>query len=361
MDINPHFNKPVHSLTKEDLQNYFASERVETDKIEFKSYTEYDEGKKSISDKERLSSIIKTLCAFLNSDGGVLIWGAPIGFQKDGSKEKIYQGELTPVKFKLEPDQISNKISDVISPTPLRILFQPIELAAGEFCYVFDVVKSDFAPHQYKGTYYMRVDGATRPAPHHYVEALMKKISYPRIQATITFGDTLTLHNNAVIPIVITISNLSKFIHEKSVHFRIMCSGGDILEPDLRMIPDLKYESQIDKVARDMLHSNMPYTHEYLMITKGFFNVGSKVTIILTVWGELSPVIFSAYELTLKGDSNGNLDYDLKVRDESVYMIDRHNSETQSNQMSIVNNKLLQLLQRRVHHLPIIKLIDPSY
>ena len=36
--------------------------------------------------------------------------------------------------------------------------------------------KSDYAPHQFNGKYYMRIDGHTITTPHHYVEALMRKL-----------------------------------------------------------------------------------------------------------------------------------------------------------------------------------------
>ena len=38
----------------------------------------------------------------------------------------------------------------------------------------------------------MRMDGQSRPAPHHYVEALFKQIKYPNLEGYIKF-DELTL------------------------------------------------------------------------------------------------------------------------------------------------------------------------
>lgn len=65
------FGKPVDDLTYSDLTTHFAQPQEESDRIEYKSFRESGDFKK----KE--ATILKTICAFLNSGGGILVWGAP--------------------------------------------------------------------------------------------------------------------------------------------------------------------------------------------------------------------------------------------------------------------------------------------
>src|SRR5690348_16740477 len=89
------FGKPIHQLELDDIMSFFRNEKTETDKLEFKSYTDFESSNatKSSRDKEKLNDIFKSICAFLNSDGGVLIWGTPKGKHVEGSKEEVYCGD----------------------------------------------------------------------------------------------------------------------------------------------------------------------------------------------------------------------------------------------------------------------------
>lgn len=165
-------------------------------------------------------TVIKTICAFLNSDGGLLIWSAPKEVEIEGIK--YAQEAQTPVTYEVEKDAIISRTADELSPTPLRIKFHAIELAPGEFCYLFEVVKSDFAPHQFKGTYYMRMDGSTRTAPHHYVEALIKKVSYPKLECYATFGILHDFETVTAMPLQITVHNMSKVENDSNIYYRIL-------------------------------------------------------------------------------------------------------------------------------------------
>jgi hypothetical protein len=68
----------IASVTAEDLLNFFSTEKQESDKLEFKSYKDVEgNGTKNQRDKAKLDALIQSVCGFLNSDGGLLIWGAP--------------------------------------------------------------------------------------------------------------------------------------------------------------------------------------------------------------------------------------------------------------------------------------------
>ena len=63
----------IDQITEEMLIDYFKEEHEETDLLEFKSF--YD--KKQGNYKEKESTVLKNICAFLNSSGGIIVWGDP--------------------------------------------------------------------------------------------------------------------------------------------------------------------------------------------------------------------------------------------------------------------------------------------
>lgn len=187
------FDKEIHDLTISDIENFFYKEQVENDKLEFKSAVDGNSttGRPQVKESEVLKKIMNTICGFLNSEGGVLIWGAPEGqLPVAGGNEKIHKGNLTPVKMILEKDQLINKLSDIINPTPNKIRFNSFAVTQG-YVYVFEVEKSEYAPHQIDGTYYLRLDAQTRPAPHQYVEALIKKARVANLEMEFHFGKAM--------------------------------------------------------------------------------------------------------------------------------------------------------------------------
>ena len=116
-----YFNKNLEDLVYEDLTTYFIDERIESDKLEFKSYNQ--KGNSS----EKFNGICKSIAAFLNSGGGLLIWGAPSGAKRQVKVKqqvkivKIFIGQLEPIDHILEKDQLINKITDRITPLPSGI------------------------------------------------------------------------------------------------------------------------------------------------------------------------------------------------------------------------------------------------
>ena len=94
-----YFGKSLDSLAYQDIEDFFKEAKEESTRIEFKSYAA---GRGKFKDK--LLGVIEGLCALLNSEGGILIWGAPEGQKIDGKKEEIFQGTLSPVDELKEKD-----------------------------------------------------------------------------------------------------------------------------------------------------------------------------------------------------------------------------------------------------------------
>jgi hypothetical protein len=82
------FNKDLYDLEFTDVVNFFATTKDETLNLEFKSYVAQGEYFK----KE--DAVKKAVCGLLNSEGGIIIWGAPIE-TKDANGNSSATGALT--------------------------------------------------------------------------------------------------------------------------------------------------------------------------------------------------------------------------------------------------------------------------
>ena len=106
------FGKSIDDLSYKDIENYFNEEKSESDQVEYKSINEKADSQPSFQ------KLAETVCGFLNSNGGVLVWGAPRGIKKEKRNEKIFVGPLTPSFSLIEKDKFINKISNLITPIP---------------------------------------------------------------------------------------------------------------------------------------------------------------------------------------------------------------------------------------------------
>lgn len=169
------FGKSLRNLTVTDLENYFSDEKEESEILEFKSGNGDFE---STFNK----NILRTITSFLNSSGGVMIWGAPEDKPKEKNGPKICIGELIPVTYKKEKDQLINRISTSISYMPNGIRIERLAYKDG-FIYIFEIQESDSKPHQLNGQYLIRLDGQTKPAPHYIVDSMFKQIQFADIES----------------------------------------------------------------------------------------------------------------------------------------------------------------------------------
>jgi hypothetical protein len=94
-----YFNKHLENLVYQDIVDFFVNSQEESTKIEYKAFSlRYG------NFTENLNGVIRGICAFLNSEGGILIWGAPEGVQPPGHDSKIFQGALSPLTELKEKD-----------------------------------------------------------------------------------------------------------------------------------------------------------------------------------------------------------------------------------------------------------------
>lgn len=170
------FGKKLEEISFQDLIDFFEIEREESSKIEFKS------GGIKIED------IYREVCAFLNTDGGILIIGTPreqkITINKNTVK-KVCIGNLIPSTFRGK-GWLTQKISANISPFPINIDIHEILTENGNY-FILEVPQSLNPPHQCsaEGKYYIRLEDEAKPAPHGIVQSLFFKRQQPNITSKV--------------------------------------------------------------------------------------------------------------------------------------------------------------------------------
>ncbi|MNQ57922.1 Divergent AAA domain protein [compost metagenome] len=170
------FGKNRNEVTINDLKEYFTTPQEESSVIEFKS------GEVEIND------IFKEITAFLNTEGGLLIIGAPRETKKTIGKNiiKICEGDLTYSNFK-NKDWLYQKIASNIVPTPTDLKIEEYLTENGNI-FLIDIPQSLNPPHQCSadGKYYLRLERDAKPAPHGIVQALFNKRRVPSLTADIS-------------------------------------------------------------------------------------------------------------------------------------------------------------------------------
>lgn len=212
--------KSIRDITIEDLKEFFLEEKEETEILEFKS------GKGDF-DSIFTKNILKTTSAFLNSSGGVLIWGAPEDRPQEKGGPKKCVGELVLLKDRKEKDQVINRISSSISYMPNNIKVERLDSYHG-FVYIIEVQESESKPHQYNGQYFIRLDGQSKPAPHYIVDSLFNQIKFADIECDVIIKDYkfdyFSNHHN--ITLAVYYFNFSKNIIAKNVELHLYLESG---------------------------------------------------------------------------------------------------------------------------------------
>jgi hypothetical protein len=318
-----YFNREnIEDITYQDLVDYFKTEKHENDKIEYKSFMSGE----SESQRQKEKGIIKAISSFLNSDGGLLIWGAPKGQKVEGKKEKIFIGDLSLVDYLYEKDQFISKITDSITPVPRGILFHRIE-HQGKYAYILEISKSEYSPHQFDNQFYMRIDGQSKPAPYHYIEALFKQIKYPNIESYIKIENWQLSNGKHQLYISLWIFNLSPLQNEYNISYRLICNKGKFQHWNSQFQNiNTSFESSGHEKRRhnaiDILHYGQPLRQIEIIEFDQILASNSKeqVELILAFGGKHSPMKMSTYILELTSNKPKKLSSFLKEMKENQRM-----------------------------------------
>lgn len=318
----------ISDIIYEDVLEYFVDEKPESDKIEYKSFVD-DENEKNKNLKDQ--KILKSICGFLNSEGGLIIWGAPKGLidpLKNG--KKIFQGNLSMVELSYDKDSFINKVTDSITPAPKGILFHKIEKNK-KFVYIIEIPKSEYSPHQFKDIYYMRLDGQTRPAPHHYIEALMRKIRFPNLVGYIKIENyRLVTPDKSELSICVCIYNLSKLQNDYNLSYRLLCSNGKFRGWDDVFLLNTNKEIRITDQGRikeafaqkEVIHYGEPllFNSQIEFDRNELYSNGYESEIILFFGAKYSPMRASSYKIKLGPIIPENPQNCIKEAKENQYM-----------------------------------------
>lgn len=295
------FGHTLDTLTYDVIEDYFLDTQDESDKIEFKSYASQEE--RNHGEKE--NGVLRAVCALLNSSGGVVIWGAPEGKRVAGRQEKVFQGTLSPLTQRVEKDKFMNRMADLITPSPSGIRMKELE-KDGSFIYVYEVEPSRYAPHQFKNIYYMRIDGQSRPAPHPYIEAMFRKVSFPRLEGYI---NVLGINNEDPKQIILKIDtfifNWSKLQNEHNIYFRLITSVGKFRDHYGVTFNGMELRADGSEIATHNAKPTLYYNEPIVREERIYFQQGDlidadyKVEILFYFAGKSSPLCVSEYTLDL--------------------------------------------------------------
>ncbi|MEZ0484319.1 AlbA family DNA-binding domain-containing protein [Fibrella aquatica] len=313
-----HLGKTIDQLEAKDLVDYFAVDREESLTLEFKSFYQR-EG--DIKHKE--SGVMRAICAFLNSSGGLLIWGAPIETKRSGGY-KVCSGPLSPVEKRYAKDEFVSKLSTKIIPFASPALFRSVEIEEGKYVYLFDVPESEVKPHQFDDRYFIRLDGQSKAAPHYVIDALFKQVKKPVLDFSAEFSALMTArmvgpYQNArqsivQINLTVNVSNLVKEINEHQVFLFLKSSKGQFVYE--QMIPN--DDRVINPVIRENAINILPYGLIMRLSERLLLNFEydpndddlalCECVVSIHICGLNSNYVFKEYKVyvTIKSDANGN-------------------------------------------------------
>ncbi|HLP52635.1 MAG TPA: ATP-binding protein [Chitinophagales bacterium] len=328
----------ITDLSYSDILSYFKDEKEESDKIEYKSFVVDEKDLGGIPAKEK--GILRAICAFLNSEGGIIIWGAPKGALVAGAKGKTCKGELSLVEKKYDKDDFVAKIANRITPSPKGIKFHRIE-SENKYAYIFEVPKSEYSPHQFENVYYMRLDGQTATAPHHYIEALFKKITFPKLEGYIN-PVKIELHgSNVFLTFDSFIFNQSPLQNDYDLTYRIICNPGSFYGWQTGTNDRVSYGfNGSDKriiAPVNVLHYGQPLndTHTIVINAHQLQQEQNIVTILLSFGAKLSPLLMSSYKLKVPFRNPNNWKDIFIEMKENVYSHEIKGKSSVSNEESV--------------------------
>ncbi|MBK7383543.1 MAG: hypothetical protein IPI81_09425 [Flavobacteriales bacterium] len=192
-------------------------------------------------------------------------------------------------------------VFDSISPSPQGIKIKKLT-HRGQRAYVFEVPRSPYAPHQVKekGAYWFRFNATTKPAPHHFVEALMRRVRFPDLGVHLRMGHVQRLEKRRSISVGFDVvcMNRSVLQNEQDITVSIHVSHGRIKEMGGGSNLELGSQSRtlVISNARDLLHHGIDFRVS-IQVDIPFKGIEppEKLRVQLGVAGRFSPIKYSEY------------------------------------------------------------------
>lgn len=301
--------KEIFDLNYQDIETFFQTEREESLNLEFKSYVNQGTHK----DKENV--IKKSVCALLNSEGGIIIWGAPVETRDPNGNTKA-SGTLTPFNSGLDKDKLINILSSSIIPMPVGIKVNFLNDGNGNFVVVLEVEKSIERPHQYDSRYFVRLDGQTRVAPHYFIKALIKSQDFPIIRGHIKLKNIRIYGNEIFLEFRYLLFNTSQFNNEKNAFMRIVVNPGNIYINQTLIGHTYDHDITLISHGRPVMSN--------FVVKLSSAQVQQPLKIIFQFGGQKSPSKVSTYDYNITSLINGI------VADESIYLLEKRENSLPS-------------------------------
>jgi hypothetical protein len=163
---------PMKSISSEDV-NAFIKEKIEEN-------IHLDYTQMSTTEEPNYNEIAKSVSAFLNSDGGLLV----LGISEQKLKEKtgkvmnvrIFPSEITWGPSTLTREKLEHSLKAKVQPWHNDMIIIPVRNPNQETQCVFliDVPKSKIGPHMANYRFYMRSNFETKPMEHWQIADMFK-------------------------------------------------------------------------------------------------------------------------------------------------------------------------------------------
>jgi hypothetical protein len=284
-----YFRKDLDSVTAEDVLEFFKTPKKESQYLEFKSAGETN------IDKVFTNTLKPGICSFLNSEGGILIYGAP---REDKNNPHPFHQEIKPYPkgFLGDFDSIIRKISDGITPMPVGIRLKEVDFPNGSVA-IFEIQESISKPHQTENIYQIRIEGQKKPAPHYLIEAMMKQVTFPDIRAYVKTIEQyyLDLEDDILcIKLKLFFLNFSEFQNEKNIRYRLIIDGPMDFEINSR-------NKKTDYKKFEILPFGEPISTKIDIFGRfGMLTDEQIVYLNIIFHGETSPSKITVYELKIR-------------------------------------------------------------
>jgi hypothetical protein len=300
--------KKIGDLTLNHIEEFFQTNREESLNLEFKSYPQ--QGKHDAKEY----AVKRAVCALLNSEGGIVIWGAPIEVEKVNGYRSA-TGSLTPFSIELDKDRLVNKLTSSITPMPVGIKVELLTNKDGNSVVLIEVEKSLGRPHQFENLFFVRLDGQSRIAPHYLIRALMLAKEFPVLKGHVRLLSIEKDRQRILLNFRLLVLNSTQFINEKNFRYRLVADPGNLI------IGANSYEKGFYDSKPDILSKGGPHTIKFRIDIQENM-LPCSMFIMLHFGGEKSPFKSSDYEYKFHPSSQTGI-----VNDETKYLIKKQENK----------------------------------
>jgi hypothetical protein len=195
----------LKALREQAIDELCEAEMPETQTLEFKAKSDPATTNLGSEDKKNLG---KTLSAFSNAIGGILIWG--IAPAKKG--EEVSAGKPDPIRqLGFFADRVHGLVGQLITPPNPHVELLPIARADGSGFLAIRVGSSDARPHMSVAAdhhrYYLRSGSSTMPMADFLVRDMLRIRTSPKLVLSARFEVGSASNPGTGVDLILTIGN----------------------------------------------------------------------------------------------------------------------------------------------------------